>query len=366
MPRREFLQLAKTYNPQRNDIGGWYVSDKLDGTRCFWDGGLSRGLPTQSVPFASVIDPNTGHRKAKVKPVATGLWSRYGNPILVPDWFLNQLPCCPLDGELWAGEGNFQLCRSICAGDEPDPRFDRIQYAVYSSPPLERLFQLGEIKNSHMACDITVGAQSWVRDRVQAFGSDYRSSKAANFQEELMFLEQAIECQNDHVYLHRQTKLPPDRYAAQRAAESSLDKVLEKGGEGLIFRDPLMPWTPKRNGGILKYKPFEDAEATIVAFVTGREGKQGHVLGKIGALLCRTMGPKGEVEFEIGTGMRIEEREFLADDHAEWARSNPGSETTSHQGKHFKIGQTITFKYREFSDDGVPKEGRYFRPRADE
>lgn len=366
MPRRELLQLAKTYEPHRHHVAGFYISDKLDGTRCLWDGGISRGLPTESIPYASLTDPKSGQRKAKIKSTATGLWSRYGNPIMAPEWFLNQLPCCPLDGELWAGEGNFQLCRSICAGDEPDPRFDQIQFAVYSSPPLERLFQLGEIKNSNMVCQIDARTQSWLRDRIQEFGPDFRSSKAATFEEELMFLSYAIETQSDHIYLHRQTKLPADEEGARRAIDSYMEGVLDKGGEGVILRDPLMPWTPKRNAGILKYKPFEDAEATIIGFVAGREGKQGNVLGKIGAIVCETKGPKGVVEFEIGTGLTMEEREFATQFGVDWAISNPAKRTNEFHGRHLHVGQRITFKYREFSDDGVPKEGRYFRHRDED
>jgi len=30
----------------------------------------------------------------------------------------------------------------------------------------------------------------------------------------------------------------------------------------------------------------------------------------------------------------------------------------------FKRGQQVTFKYRELSDDGIPKEARYWRPRT--
>ena len=33
------------------------------------------------------------------------------------------------------------------------------------------------------------------------------------------------------------------------------------------------------------------------------------------------------------------------------------------QGKSFKRGQTVTFKYRELTDDGIPKEARYWRRR---
>ena len=84
---REFLQLAETYVAAKHGVGGYFLSEKLDGTRCFWDGGLSRGVPTEQVPWASLIDPKTGQKKTKIKPVATGLWSRYGNPIIAPDEF---------------------------------------------------------------------------------------------------------------------------------------------------------------------------------------------------------------------------------------------------------------------------------------
>ncbi len=91
--RREFLQLAEPLVLAKRDrkgnlafkVGGKFLSEKLDGTRCFWDGGVSRDLPTDSVPWASILDPKTGKKKAKIKPLATGLWSRYGNPIMAPD-----------------------------------------------------------------------------------------------------------------------------------------------------------------------------------------------------------------------------------------------------------------------------------------
>src|SRR5262249_52968060 len=126
MARREFLQLAKTYRPGKDKIGGGDLSEEADRTPRFLDGGPTPGVPTEQVPWASIPDPKTGKPKSKVKPLATGLWSRYGNPIIAPDDFLNLLPCVPLDGELWAGRGSFQLCRSICGGDSPDARFSQI------------------------------------------------------------------------------------------------------------------------------------------------------------------------------------------------------------------------------------------------
>jgi hypothetical protein len=379
MAKRELLQLADHYDPSKHDVAGWFVSEKLDGTRCFWDGGLSRGLPTDTIPWASVIDPKTGKKKSKIKAIATGLWSRYGNPIMAPDRFLNQLPCCPLDGELWAGRGNFQLCRSICGGDEPDPRFDKIVYAVYSSPPLSAVFGTGEIKNANMACHLDyIGIEHWIRRRLDALlpepahegvpvpkrcvADDYKYLPVeATFSDELRFL-------NDHLdngsaskcFLHRQTKLfdIPEEAAAQ--VEAFLQRVLDQGGEGVVVRNPQATWTPKRHKGILKYKPFLDAEARIVGFTSGRETDKGsRLLGKIGALIVDYCGKRLEL-----AGLTDAEREFADPMARDWAASNPGIDAPYWvEGRQFKKGQTVTMKFRELTDAGIPKEARYWRRR---
>jgi ATP-dependent DNA ligase len=41
MAKREFLMLAHKHEGQ--NILGWLYSEKLDGMRCFWDGGITRG-----------------------------------------------------------------------------------------------------------------------------------------------------------------------------------------------------------------------------------------------------------------------------------------------------------------------------------
>ena len=361
--RREFLQLAHKYDPAKfKNVAGWFISEKLDGTRCFWDGGLTRGMKTVDVPWASVTDPKTGLPKKKVKPIATGLWSRYGNPIMAPDWFLNQLPCCPLDGELWAGRGKFQLCRSICAGDDPDPRFDQIVYAVYSSPPIAQIFTTGEIKNTNMVCPIDfIVIEHWIRKRLNEFDEDYSYlPPGALFRDELDFLAANLENSAASIcYLHPQTRVSDTIAASQ--IECYLDRVLDQGGEGIILRDPTQLWVPKRHRGILKYKPFSDAEGIVTGFTSGRKTNKGSkLLGKIGALILDFNGKRLEL-----SGLTDEEREFetiIASDHAE---KNPGKDMPAGiQGKHFRLGQKVTFKYRELSDDGIPKEARYWRRRA--
>ena len=362
--RREFLQLAHKYNPVKHDVAGWFISEKLDGTRCFWDGGLTRGMRTVDVPWASITDPKTGQLKKKIKPVATGLWSRYGNPIIAPDDFLNQLPCCPLDGELWAGRGKFQLCRSICAGDDPDPRFlDQIEYAVYSCPPMAGIFQTGEIKNTNMHRSIDfILIEQWVRQRLNGFGGDYRYLPPGSlFQDELQFLERMLD--NSLVsacYLHRQSKLIDVVDLASDQVEEHLQRVLDKGGEGVVLRDPRAPWIPKRNRGILKYKPFSDDEGVITGFTSGRKTNKGSKhLGHIGALILDYKGKRLEL-----SGLTDVERVFHSREMFDYAKEHPGVDMPlTFSGVHFQVGQKVTFKYRELSDDGIPKEARYWRKR---
>jgi hypothetical protein len=114
---REFLMLAKEFDPASHRIAHCYLSLKLDGQRAFWDGGISRGLPKPGIPWAN----NKKDERYKEPPVATGLWSRYGNVIHAPDWFLDDLPKgIFLDGELYAGRGKFQEARSIISTIVPN------------------------------------------------------------------------------------------------------------------------------------------------------------------------------------------------------------------------------------------------------
>lgn len=356
--------LAKKYNPDKNTVGGWFISEKLDGTRVFWDGGLSRGVTTVEVPYANVIDPKTGKMKGKIKPVATGLWSRYGNPIIAPDWFLNQLPCVPLDGEIWAGRGGFQLCRSICGGDTPGPDWDKAEFAVFGCPPIDMVFSNGTVKNTNMKMDILfANFDLWLHKRdpgvLEHFLHIESKGSKIPFDLELSVLQDAIPSEG-RVYLHHQRKLPLGVKEAAQAVEDELQKVLDLGGEGVMLRSPDGPWLPKRVGHLLKYKPFSDDEGTITGFTSGRRTDKGSKhLGRIGALILDYNGKRLEL-----SGLTDEERAFASDEMRAHAAEHPGEDMPSHfEGRYFKVGDTVTFKYRELSDDGIPKEARFWRQR---
>ena len=76
------LMLAQVYDPDKVEPTGWYMSEKLDGVRCYWDG--------------------------------KSLYSRNGNIFYPPDYFVKALPKnFALDGELWTKRDDFQNCVSI-------------------------------------------------------------------------------------------------------------------------------------------------------------------------------------------------------------------------------------------------------------
>jgi len=348
--RREYVTLAKTYREQ--DVGGWLVSEKLDGFRAIWDGGISRGKKISNVPYASHVNPRTGNLKPHIELKATGLWSRYGNPIFAPDWFLNKLPCVPLDGELWAGYGNFQLCRSICSKLQPEEGWKDIEYAIFDSPPIESFLGNGVIKNAHTSVTIKQNSRIYAKRHKC---SDFVSLKPNTiFQDRLEKLNEWLN--NEDIFLLLHKTLPKEDY--EPALNKEIENVLSKGGEGLVLRDPQALWIPKRHASILKHKPFYDAEAEIVGYVSGKETDKGSKhLGRIGSLVVNYRG----TEFKL-SGMADIDRVFETKEMYNHAKRHRGERMPGNfEGHYLKKGELVTFRYRELSDGGTPKEARFLR-----
>jgi DNA ligase-1 len=113
-----------------------------------------------------------------------------------------------------------------------------------------------------------------------------------------------------------------------------LARVESLGGEGLMFRQPGSPYEAGRSSTLLKVKSFADAEARVV----GHEPGKGRHKGRLGALLAEL--PNG-VKFAVGTGLSDAER------------SDPPP-----------VGSTITFRYQELTDGGVPRFPSYVGVRS--
>lgn len=342
MAKREFLMLAHTFKPAKHALGGWYMSHKLDGMRCFWDGGASRGVLKADVPWA-----NTAKDERYVTPpVATGLWSRYGNVIHAPDWFLDKLPKgCPLDGELYIGpgEGQRQELMKVVKSLTPDDRWHKVTYHLYAVPDMAEVLADGVIKNTNFTKRFT-GCLQWWQERLP----DARPMRMA-FRTQLN--EFAIHA-NETVFAHPQVELPYVGW--EDAIEAELQKVLALHGEGLMFRHPDTAYSCQRSYNLLKHKPWEDAEGVVVGYTSGKEGVEGRLLGKMGSVTVAYNG----TTFDL-SGFTEAERE-LSD--PAWAEANPGTWCPdSITCDAFPRGSIITFKYRELTADGKPVEARYLR-----
>ena len=102
------LLLAQTWTNDV-DLAGWWMSEKLDGVRAFWDG--------------------------------KRLLSRLGNVLHAPDWFIERLPGTPLDGELWLGRQAFQRTVSIVRRQDKSDHWKEISYLVFDAPTQEAAFE---------------------------------------------------------------------------------------------------------------------------------------------------------------------------------------------------------------------------------
>lgn len=92
------------------DLTGWWMSEKLDGVRAYWDG--------------------------------SKLVSRLGNTFHAPEWFLEKLPRdMPLDGELFGGRQRFQRTVSVVRRQDKSDAWREIRYVVFDAPALEAAFE---------------------------------------------------------------------------------------------------------------------------------------------------------------------------------------------------------------------------------
>lgn len=217
------------------------------------------------------------------------LRSRAGNVIAAPAWFIAKLPKQSLDGELWIGRGQFEKLSGAVRKTKPvDEEWQQIKYMIFELP-----------------------------DAPGTFAERYEQIKqivaAANFPQLI-----AVE----------QFRLPDNAALRRKLAE-----VVGGGGEGLMLHRADALYVTGRNDALLKLKPLDDAEATVIGYVPGK----GKYEGKMGALRVEMADGK---RFQIGTGF------------TDAVRANPPA-----------IGTVITFTYRGLTKNGLPRFASYLRIR---
>lgn len=303
-----FLMKAHQLNPKKliPNVTKWSI--KLDGMRAFWDGGITHGCT--DVPFAKGIK-------------ATGLWSINAKVIHAPDWWLETLPKdIFMEGELWAGVGQFQEVMSICKRHVPDERWQKIQFRVFESliPSVVYHPRIIDLPHCQIVLDHTV--------------RDYMKKRCAVW-------DSAPEVET------------VEQYNFTSLDDIPLDALLAEGHEGIMFRNPR-PWEPIKSWGIMKLKPFYDDEAIVIGYTGGTDG----FIGKIGTIIVRW----GTKVFKISAGLNFVDREVQ--DPAVCAAYAGKTLPPELSSSTLPIGSVVTFKYRELTKEGIPKEARYYRRRV--
>ncbi|MCA9649753.1 MAG: DNA ligase [Myxococcales bacterium] len=131
------LLLAHRWEEQ--DPTGWWMSEKLDGVRAYWDG--------------------------------TRFVSRLGNAYLAPEWFREGLPPFPLDGELFAGRGAFQQAVSIARRADAGEAWRALSFLIFDAPQVDAGFEdrLGHL-HEHFA--VNTHAHARVLEHRECTGLD--------------------------------------------------------------------------------------------------------------------------------------------------------------------------------------------------
>ena len=252
------LALANDYDDADVDLSHYWVSEKYDGVRAFWDGAR--------------------------------LITRAGNVIHAPPWFTANWPTTPLDGELWAGRGRFETVTATVRDFEPDDAAWRnIRFMVFDLPAHPGRFDVRLAQLQRLLSDAAI---DWL------------------------------------------SAVPHSRVLDAGQLQQRLQMIAAAGGEGLMLHRGDSLYRAERSDDLLKFKPYQDAEARVIGHLPGK----GKYSGMMGALLVRDA---NGIEFRIGTGFTDEQR-----------RHPPA------------IGSWVTYSYHNVTGRGIPRFASFVRVRT--
>lgn len=220
------------------------------------------------------------------------LLTRSGEHIEAPVWFTAGWPKIPLDGELWVGHGEFSRVVSTVRKKIPDEaQWRMLHFIVFDLPAHPGTYS---DRNAALQSVIAQIGQPWVQ-HVEQF-----------------------------------------KVADQAALRVMLKQVVKQGGEGLMLHRGASFYRAIRSDDLLKLKPYEDAEAKVVAHLPGK-GKYANVLGAL--------------EVESADGLRFRLGSGLSDAD----RRHPP-----------QLGKWVTYRYNGLNKiTGLPRFARFIRVRED-
>lgn len=217
------------------------------------------------------------------------LLTRGGETVQAPAWFTAGWPSHPMDGELWAGRGRFEKALSTVRQQTPDElAWREMRYMVFDLPAHPGTFD----------------------ERISA----YQAAVARLSQPWVVAVEQM-------------------RGTTHADLMAQLDGVVRAGAEGLMLHRGDARHRATRSDNLLKVKPFEDAEARVLAHLPGK----GRHAGRLGALWVETA---DGVRFNLGTGF-----------------------TDAQRDQPPPVGFWVTYRFRGLHGSGVPRFASFLRQR---
>jgi len=216
---------------------------------------------------------------------------RGGETVVAPAWFTAHWPGVPMDGELWAGRGRFEQAVSAARSKAPqDAAWREMRFMVFDLP-----------------------------------------AQPGTFTERLTVLRRLLPIANAPSLI----PVAQQRATTRDDLQVLLERTVRGGGEGLMLHRGSSLYRADRSGDLLKVKPFEDADARVVAHVNGK----GRNASRLGALVVEL--PDGR-RFKLGTGFTDAQRE-----------SPP------------PVGSWISYRYNGSTEAGLPRFARFLRERPD-
>jgi DNA ligase-1 len=94
---------------EEHDPTGWWMSEKLDGVRAYWDG--------------------------------KQFLSRNNNIYYAPEWFSAGLPSHPLDGELWVARKKFDFTNGLVRQQSKSNDWKQVCYRIFDAPEAKGTFE---------------------------------------------------------------------------------------------------------------------------------------------------------------------------------------------------------------------------------
>lgn len=366
MAKAEFLMLAHVCDKDSRMYSyyDYFWSEKLDGMRAFWDGGLTRG---EIVPWQPGVR-------------STGLWSRYMNSVIAPPEWLNKLPVgVTLDGELYMRRKMHQETMSIVGRTKNVLGYlwRHIKYPTFDTPGLADVFQPREIDNPNCQSTIDWGTIKWLQDLAAKKGIPWEHSLPFYRAYEKL---QSLTTIDGVGTAHEQHRFSADKDLCVQDLRDMATEIASNKGEGIMIRSANSIWTPERSWNLLKIKPLQDAEARVIGYTFGRETDRGSkLLGTLGTLIVEWSGKTFKLGPFVDTDRRLVARDCLqamqynggpvTDFRAlayKYACEHP--EATAPDwiyAETFPLGTLVTFRYRELTTAGAPVEARYWRKKLD-